>query len=83
MNHKGGLNWFNIMMAPVLVILLIAIFPVLDVVLTEAFTALDATSTTLFVNLIKLLLGSIGFILVIGIIWTTVSSLNEPDYRQQ
>lgn len=80
MNSKGGINWLTILMAPVLIILLIAIFPILDPILNELFSTLDSSSKIHYVNLIKLLTGSIGLILTLGVIWTVIRDLQTPDY---
>jgi len=79
MNARGGINWYIILMAPALIILLISVYPVIDEMTTQLFSTLDSSSNIFYTNIIKLLIGSIGIILMLGIIWTVVGSLRTRD----
>jgi hypothetical protein len=79
MNERGGLNWFTILMIPVLIILFIPIASVTSVIVDEAFTVLDNTTNIFYINFIKLLIGSIVFIIAIGI--TSTQHQNHARHR--
>lgn len=78
MNLKGGINWFTILMIPTLIVLLIAVLPVIDILTGTFFETLSQSQNSLFPNLSMLLIGIIPLVLVLGIIWVSIKTLEEP-----
>jgi len=70
-----------LIMAPALLLILIAAFPVLDVLLQQLDDTLsDTGDTIMYGNLIQILAGGVGLILMAGIIWTIVHRAQTPEY---
>lgn len=82
MNERGALDWRSIIMFPALIVLLIVVFAILDVVVGEAFTVFDAATALPYINLLKLLIGVIGLVFVLGVIWTIVSGFRQEQFQQ-
>lgn len=77
MNSWGSFNWFVIAFGLPLMALMIVAVPATDILLQAVFVQLDAATTTLYINLIKIALGMIAFILALGIMWVVASSITQ------
>ena len=81
-NEKGAVDWGTILMAPALLLLLIVVYAIMPIFVDMLFLKLDASPNLYYGNLVKMLIGGIGLILVIGIIWHIFTGLKQPDYGQ-
>jgi hypothetical protein len=79
-NERGSVDWGTILMLPVLIILLIVVYSIMPVIVDILFGKLDSSTNLYYGALIKMLIGGIGLILVIGIIWNIFNGLRQPDY---
>jgi len=77
MNQKGEFNWFVLVMGIPLIAILIAAVPAIDVLGQQVSTQLDATTATFYINLCKLVVGLFVFVLILGVIWVSASSIRE------
>jgi hypothetical protein len=75
MNSKEELNWFAILFGVPLIVFLLMMIPATDVLAQQLFTALDSTTATFFTNLVKIGIAGFVFFLVLGVVWTVISSL--------
>lgn len=76
MDSKGGINWAVILAVPIGLILLVALLPVIDILLGSGFDTLDSLSNTFYISQIQLLLGSLGLILGLGVVWFVIRNLD-------
>lgn len=76
MNQKGGVNWGVLLMSVAGIIVIVAMFPVIDLLLTTAFNTIDSSANVYYGNLIKLLLGSIPFVIGLGLVWSVIKNLD-------
>lgn len=76
MNKKGGVNWGVLIIAPIAVLVIVSMFPVLDLLLTTAFATIDSSANVYYGSIIKLLLGSVGLVLGLGILVTIIKNLD-------
>jgi ABC-type branched-subunit amino acid transport system permease subunit len=70
-------------MLPALLILLVVVYSILPVIVDILFALIDVSPNIYYANLIKMLIGAIGLIMVIGVVWNLFTGLRgQPDYGQ-
>jgi hypothetical protein len=67
-----------IVAAPAMVIALLAMLPVINTLGAALETTLASATSVYYTNLIMLLIGSIGLIMVLGIVWHVWNSTQAP-----
>ena len=75
-----------IVMAPALIALVMAGSVILNALTAELFTSLDSSSNILYPNIIKVVIGILPLILVLGIVWyvwssTQAQAVPPPEYQ--
>jgi len=75
-------NWAVLPMAFGGIIVLIVFTPILDLLISTAFSQLDASTAHQHVNLIKIALGSVGFLIVLGFMGNVVNGFRGESQQQ-